>query len=515
MNETGPIMNHSNNNGQRKLLGYGNEVAAAAVKTIGALPDSVWGKAALCSDSNIEEGDENFEFNEDLNIQPVALNVEMTPQYTKKAVPPATVDYHLVMRGFTTASGLCRAKIPLAGNYLVKIVSKGNASYTSNVISLNEATGRTLYAASLKPALIRVVLSARLPLDRPAIEEDPVDETRKFKKKRKTPPLSMIEQGCLMCLVNIVTGSRHLIALSVLRSPLVLLRPNPLPSPLSTGGHSLGGLRAAEDGMKSRSKPKAKVHRQPFRRGSIIELRGKKFMRLTEDDDEEEDERVLRALANGSIVKIAVRGKLQKFRLLEDGEEDEDDVGGEDEEEPNEDLYSIGLPKVEETSLIFQLYATEVRLPTGKYLCEMDGSILDVCARPLEVVVDGDGINVEIENLQAAMEAAPLIAKASSFLSILTADLNIDKALSSSVTPNVVPEDMGGGKRRDSLEMELEKGEYIDLLLDTFPSGGLYKDFSVPCSIDTTDANGRSVGAVSTAATISPLASVLALRILR
>jgi hypothetical protein len=510
MNGTGPIMNHSNNNGQRKLLGYGNEVAAAAVKTIGALPDSVWGKVALCSDSKIEEGDENFEFNEDLNIKPVALNDKMSHQYTKKATPPATVDYHLVMRGFTTASGLCRAKIPLAGNYLVRIVSKGNASYTSNVISLNEAAGRTLYAASLKPALIRVVLSARLPLDRPPIEEEPVDESKKFRKKRKAPPLNMSEQGCLMCLVNIVTGSRHLIALSVLRSPLALVRPNPLPlpSPLSTNGHSpVGG--AAEDGMKSRSKPKTKFHRRnSFQRGSIIELRGKRFVRLTEDDDEDEDERVSRAIANGSIVKIAVRGKLQKFRLLEDGEEEEDDV--EDEEEPKEDLYSIGLPKVEVEPLVFQLYATEVRLPTGKYLCEMDGSILDVCARPLEVTVDGTSIDAEIEKaVEVAVEAAPLFAKASSFLSILTADLNIDKASPPSpATPNIVPEGMGG-------EMELEKEEDTDLLLDTFPSGGLYKDFSVPCPIDTTDANCKSIEALPTAAITSSLASVLALSVLR
>jgi hypothetical protein len=48
---------------------------------------------------------------------------------------------------------------------------------------------------------------------------------------------------------------------------------------------------------KSRSKPKVK----PLQRGSIVELRGKKFVRLNEEDDEGEDDRVLRARANGYL----------------------------------------------------------------------------------------------------------------------------------------------------------------------------------------------------------------------
>lgn len=76
---------------------------------------------------------------QDLNIKPVT-NKETNSQYNlslygsniPKKIPPVTIDYHLVMRGFTSASGLCRAKIPLAGNYLVKIVSKGNIRSFNN-----------------------------------------------------------------------------------------------------------------------------------------------------------------------------------------------------------------------------------------------------------------------------------------------------------------------------------------------------------------------------------------------
>lgn len=170
---------------------------------------------------------------------------------------------------------------------------------------------------------------------------------------------------------------------------------------------------------------------------------------------------------------------MQKYRLLEDGEEAADG-GGDEEEEPSDALYSIVLPKVDvEPPLMFQLYATEVRLPTGKYLCEMDGSIFDVSARPSEVVVDTVDVGVETPQEEVSSPEVPLFSRASSFLKILASDITFGLPISPSVIAKIEAE----RKIRSSLlqvEPEEEKKEEINPLLDAFPSGALYKDFSVP-----------------------------------
>jgi hypothetical protein len=63
----------------------------------------------VCDNNNL------ISYIQDLNIKPKKLK-ETNPQYdlslyggnVPKKMPPVTIDYHLVMRGFTSASGLCR-----------------------------------------------------------------------------------------------------------------------------------------------------------------------------------------------------------------------------------------------------------------------------------------------------------------------------------------------------------------------------------------------------------------------
>ena len=232
------------------LLGFGSEAIEIALKKLNKkyLCDTLWGRDSMC---NGEKNSDGTPFTNDLKSgnegNQNSMKKAKSVSYIKKD-PPLSVNYHLISRSYTTQSGICRAKIPVSGSYIIKIVSKGNAPYTSNVIRIDQPYVRTLYVTALKPAMLRVVLSAILPINTtPKItdvksvsvsntksnrrekyerkKKEKISRENSFRSKKKNEknmkvvknkrlPYEINEYGCLMSLINILTGERHLIALS-------------------------------------------------------------------------------------------------------------------------------------------------------------------------------------------------------------------------------------------------------------------------------------------------------------
>ena len=134
-------VNHGSGSGS--LIGYGTHAAATYMDEEGGrIRKSVWGANALCI-HNQGVPDDGVDFLGDLEPAVRARQKALAHIYTyTDHADPAGVDYQLVSRGFTSSAGLFRARIPLSGSYLVKIVAGQNAPYTSNILSLQHAGAR-------------------------------------------------------------------------------------------------------------------------------------------------------------------------------------------------------------------------------------------------------------------------------------------------------------------------------------------------------------------------------------
>ena len=129
--------------GSGSLIGYGAHAAATYMEDEGGrIRKSVWGANALCIHT---QGvlDDGVDFLGDLEPAVRARQKALAHMYSySDNADPAGVDFQLVSRGFTSSAGLFRARIPLSGSYLVKIVAGQNAPYTSNILSLQRAGAR-------------------------------------------------------------------------------------------------------------------------------------------------------------------------------------------------------------------------------------------------------------------------------------------------------------------------------------------------------------------------------------
>jgi len=134
-------LNLGNDSGS--LVGYGAHAAATYMEEEGGrIRKSIWGANALCIHSH-GVLDDGVDFLGDLEPAIRARQKALAHTYIySDNSDPAGVDYQLVSRGFTSSAGLFRARIPLSGSYLVKIVAGQNAPYTSNILSLNRAGAR-------------------------------------------------------------------------------------------------------------------------------------------------------------------------------------------------------------------------------------------------------------------------------------------------------------------------------------------------------------------------------------
>ena len=154
------IMNDKDRN--KNLIGFGMTAVEVVMKNVPekARPKSIWGQDSNCGGKRNYDG---TDYNLDLNVNLTETNKSDIFMVKRK---PTVVNYTLVSRSYTTSSGMCRSKIPLSGSYIIKIVSKQNKPYSSNVIKIDKGASRILYAASLRPAMLRVVLCVMLPSKR-------------------------------------------------------------------------------------------------------------------------------------------------------------------------------------------------------------------------------------------------------------------------------------------------------------------------------------------------------------
>ena len=257
----GTTQNHGN------LLGYGFNAIENALKKIPKklLPDTVWGEDSQCNveKNNGKNGDENNDAgsvvissgdqNNLNNLNNNDLNTNIDNNDENKIIflqknSNNFINYSLVSRSYTSNSGICRVKIPVSGSYIIKIVSSGKIPYTSNVVKIAEPMSRTLYVATLQPTILRVVFSVILPVNneqdnlngkkngkngsrknskilenkiKNILENDSKNKIKNNIKKLKIAELkkksnytSLNEKACLISISNVVTGERHLVALS-------------------------------------------------------------------------------------------------------------------------------------------------------------------------------------------------------------------------------------------------------------------------------------------------------------
>ena len=131
--------------GSGSLIGYGTHAATTYMEEEGGrIRKSIWGANALCIHSH-GVLDDGVDFLGDLEPAIRARQKALAHTYVySDNSDPAGVDYQLVSRGFTSSAGLFRARIPLSGSYLVKIVAGQNAPYTSNILSLQRAGARVI-----------------------------------------------------------------------------------------------------------------------------------------------------------------------------------------------------------------------------------------------------------------------------------------------------------------------------------------------------------------------------------
>ena len=136
-------LDHGTSSGS--LIGYGTHAATTYMEEEGGrIRKSIWGANALCIHSH-GVLDDGVDFLGDLEPAIRARQKALAHTYVySDNSDPAGVDYQLVSRGFTSSAGLFRARIPLSGSYLVKIVAGQNAPYTSNILSLQRAGARVI-----------------------------------------------------------------------------------------------------------------------------------------------------------------------------------------------------------------------------------------------------------------------------------------------------------------------------------------------------------------------------------
>ena len=133
-------------------------------------------------------------------------------------------------------------------------------------------------------------------------------------------------------------------------------------------------------------------------------------------------------------------------------------------EYPDTDITNRNNSNNEKKELLC-MYACEVRLPAGRYLSEMDGSIFVINASQPKVTDDITSELVENEVERSANAAPPLATLSSSKRTIFAAFIN----------------DCNNQKRNDT-GIQMNGFDPRSLLIDAFPSADIFKDFSPPNS---------------------------------
>ena len=299
--------------------------------------------------------------------------------------------------------------------------------------------GQVLYAASLKPAMVTVVLSIRLsvPIDSPylrdplptedhdALSGQGVKKNGWGKRKKKKSPfvLSFVHHGCMVSLLNVMTGERFVICLPVLHR-----------EPSSQGGAA--GKEPVDPAAPVNVNfapdvvdpiPKDKIKRKKIPRSTVVMLRGQPYVELTEDGGDTPDDGSRNSSVAGSV---RFRGKTYRpvHEKFEEVVSDEDyakealeGFAGVDQDGPavvgaaetgpasasavpaaaNGSMNPAVLAALEKEAARLRLvqlmeaeaeedheaefvtlYATEVRLPAGKYLCEVGGTLVVIYPTP-------------------------------------------------------------------------------------------------------------------------------------
>ena len=297
--------------------------------------------------------------------------------------------------------------------------------------------GQVLYAASLKPAMVTVVLSVRLsvPIDSPYLRNPMPTEDNdasgvgvkkngwgKRKKKKSPFVLSFVHHGCMVSLLNVMTGERFVICLPVLHREPTMKAKEPVDPTAPVN------VNFAPDVVDPT--PKDKIKRKKIPRSTVVMLRGQPYVEVTEDGGDTPDDGSRNSSVAGSV---RFRGKTyrpvhEKFEeVVSDEDYAKEALEGLPTEEQDSPAVVEAVASGEPSALagpgangatkgsmnpavlaalekeaarmrllqqmeaeaeedheaeVVTLYATEVRLPAGKYLCEVGGTLVVIYPTP-------------------------------------------------------------------------------------------------------------------------------------
>ena len=284
--------------------------------------------------------------------------------------------------------------------------------------------------------MVTVVLSIRLsvPIDSPYLRDPlPTEDNDassgglgvkkngwgKRKKKKSPFVLSFVHHGCMVSLLNVLTGERFVICLPVLHREQSSRRNKETVDPAAPVN-----VNFAPDVVDP--VPKEKIKRKKIPRSTVVMLRGQPYVEVAEDGGDTPDDGSRNSSVAGSV---RFRGRSyrpvhEKFEEVvtdeEYAKEALEGMPGQEQDGPavveavesgqpsaasasgvnggmnpaviaalEKEAARIRLLQLMETEAeedheaeVVTLYATEVRLPAGKYLCEAGGTLVVIYPTP-------------------------------------------------------------------------------------------------------------------------------------